>query len=71
MDLTGTFPFGWLRGVKNDNWQIIWDPKAQALFLKASKTKDYFKIMDCNSWDDAKILSDDFIANPDKVLDKF
>ena len=59
MDLVGSFPFGWVRNFKEDNWQIIWDSKSKLLLLKSSNTDRIVEFKNCENWQDAKLSADD------------
>jgi len=59
MDLVGSFPFGWVRNFKDDNWQIIWDSKSKILFLKPSKSEKIVEFRKCETWQEAKSYADD------------
>lgn len=67
MDLVGTFPFGWIRNIGDDNWQIIWDPKKKLIYLKGSVSKRLVELGSCSSWEEAKSFSNSLISNPDRV----
>lgn len=69
MDLVGSFPFGWVRNLKEDNWQIIWDSKSKALLLKASKSEKIVKYCKCETWQEAKSLADDIRSDHSLVED--
>ena len=60
----GTFPFGWVRGFKDDNWQIIWDPATKAVFARGAVTKEVVELGTSSSWDGAKVLADNVISSP-------
>lgn len=71
----GTFPFGWVRGIEDDNWQIIWDPKTHALTARGSVSKRIIHLGESSKWLDAKDYADKVISNPksffaDKVESK-
>lgn len=60
----GTFPFGWVRGLSGDNWQIIWDPETQVVFAKGAVTKEVVELGKSSSWEGAKALADNVISSP-------
>ncbi len=64
MSTVGTFPFGWVRGVRSDNWQLIWDPKTNTLTAKGASTKEVLELGQSSSWKDAKALADEIINDP-------
>lgn len=69
--LVGMFPFGWIRNIRNDNWQIIWDPKSNTVFLRGAKSKDLLEFCNCSSWQEAKIISGDIRSKPSIIEEKF
>ena len=69
MDLVASFPFGWVRNYKNDNWQIIWDSKTKSLILKSSLTENIVKYRSCENWQEAKIHADEIRSNPELLSD--
>ena len=54
----GTFPFGWVRGIKKDNWQILWDSETKTVYAKAAISKKVIQLGQSSSWDEAKTLAD-------------
>ena len=67
MDLVGSFPFGWVRNYKEDNWQLIWDSKSKVLFIKSATTDRIVEYCKCESWEDAKSISDEIRSNPELI----
>ncbi|MGH7884854.1 MAG: hypothetical protein ACRENO_04065 [Thermodesulfobacteriota bacterium] len=63
MDYSGTFPFGWLRGFQNDNWQILWDKNSGNLFIKSAAGSKVKLLSTFTNWKDAKHFSDRIIAD--------
>ena len=57
----GTFPFGWIRGFREDNWQIIWDPSSKAVLAKAAVSKEVVPLGECSTWQEAKVFADSAI----------
>jgi len=69
MDLVGSFPFGWVRNFKEENWQIIWDSKSKSLVLKSSLSENIVKYSTCASWQEAKAQADDIRSNHELLND--
>jgi len=69
MDLVASFPFGWVRNYKNENWQIIWDSKSKFLILKSSLSDNIVKYRSCASWQEAKIHADEIRSNHELLND--
>ncbi|MEQ9619575.1 MAG: hypothetical protein RIG61_10425 [Deltaproteobacteria bacterium] len=66
----GTFPFGWVRSMEGDNWQIIWDPKTEAVFAKGASSGKVIQVGKSSTWEDAKVLADNIIEHPESLLSK-
>lgn len=70
-DYSGFFPFGWLRGFRDDNWQIFWNKKTGDLFLKATIENTLIKVGEASDWMEAKKKADFLMENPDSVTVEF
>lgn len=64
MNRVGTFPFGWVRGVRGDNWQLIWDPKTKNLVAMGAGTKETLTLGESPNWQKAKVFADSVIEDP-------
>ena len=58
------FPFGWIRGVGNDNWQLLWNPATRAFFAKGAISKKVIDFGESSTWIDAKALADRLLKEP-------
>ena len=58
------FPFGWIRGVKDDNWQLLWNPVTRGFFAKGAISKRIVNLGESSSWIDAKAFADKIINEP-------
>ena len=67
----GTFPFGWLRGIEKDNWQILWDSHTKALYAKGVNSKRVIQIGKSSTWFDAKAFADRVQKEPEVYLNSF
>jgi hypothetical protein len=65
----GTFPFGWIRGVGEDNWQILWDTQTKVLYAKGTLSRRVIDIGRSSSWQEAKALADRVRNEPEVYLD--
>jgi hypothetical protein len=65
----GTFPFGWVKEFRGDNWQIIWDPRTEAITARAAVSKKIVQLGESSKWMDAKVYADKVISNPDSFFD--
>lgn len=64
----GTFPFGWVRGVTNENWQIIWSAEESVLYVKGALSKKLIDIGPSSTWEEAKALADKVQNEPDSYI---
>lgn len=64
--ISSTFPFGWIRGEKEDNWQILWNKESGYIYLKGAKSGDIIKYIKAFSWEDAKLKSDKLATSPEE-----
>ena len=69
MELVGSFPFGWIRNLKEDNWQIIWDSKSKVLILKSSSAEKIVEVAKIETWQEAKTYADDIRSDHSLVED--
>ena len=69
MGEVGTFPFGWVRGFRDDNWQIIWDPKSNVIAAKGASSKKVIELGKSVKWMDAKEYADNVIRDPGSFFD--
>jgi hypothetical protein len=60
----GVFPFGWLRGIEGDNWQILWNSETKLVYGKGAISKRVVRVGESLSWEEAKAFADRIIQNP-------
>ena len=65
----GTFPFGWVRGFKDDNWQIIWDPKSELIIAQGATSKKIVELGKSSKWMDAKVYADNVMSDPESFFE--
>ena len=70
MGKVGTFPFGWVRGVRGENWQIIWDPKTEVIIAQGAVSKQIIQLGESSKWMDAKVYADKVMSNPEAFFDE-
>ena len=58
MSKSVTFPFGWIRGMDDENWQLLWNPKTGIFFAKGALSKRVINLGESSNWVDAKALAD-------------
>lgn len=64
MKETIIFPFGWLSGVENENWQLLWNPETSIFFAKGATSKKIINIGETTNWIEAKALADKIYSDP-------
>jgi hypothetical protein len=64
-----TFPFGWLRGIEDDNWQILWDSQTRILYVKGALSKRVIDLGQPSTWQEAKSLADRVRSEPELYID--
>ena len=69
-DYAGFFPFGWLRGLREDNWQIFWNKQTGDIFLKSTLENTLVKVAQASEWIEAKKKADFLIENPDSLSEE-
>lgn len=69
MGEVGTFPFGWVRGFRDDNWQIIWDPESGQIIAQGASSKKIVDLGNSSKWMDAKVYADNVMNDPGSYFD--
>jgi hypothetical protein len=64
-----TFPFGWLRGIEKENWQLLWCPSSRMFFAMGASSKKIISLGESSNWIEAKAFADRVRDNPDVYAD--
>jgi len=64
---TVTFPFGWIRGIDDENWQLLWNPATCIFFAKGAISKRVINLGESSNWVEAKALADK-VQNEPKIF---
>ncbi len=56
-------------GSGGDNWQIIWDPKTEAITARGAVSKKIIQLGKSSKWMDAKDYADKVMSNPELFFD--
>lgn len=64
-----TFPFGWVKGMDDENWQLLWNPETGILFAKSALSKREVNLGESFNWVDAKALADK-VRNEAEIFSK-
>lgn len=51
-----------------DNWQIIWDPKTETVFVKGTLSGKVIQAGKSSTWQEAKVLAEKIIEQPEGLL---
>lgn len=65
----GTFPFGWIRDLGEDNWQLLWDSETKVLYAKGAVSKKVINIGQSQSWQETKVFADGLRDTPEAFLE--
>ena len=52
--MLATFPFGWVKDINSENWQLLWDSINHRFYAKGAVSK---KIIDLKNIEDCVITS--------------
>ncbi|HEX3035470.1 MAG TPA: hypothetical protein VHT73_10105 [Thermodesulfobacteriota bacterium] len=63
----GTFPFGWIHNLDEDNWQILWNSETNALYAKGAISQRVIPIGRSSSWEEAKAFADRLRGEPNLI----
>jgi len=63
------FPFGWIRGVNDENWQILWNPLTGVIYVKGAISKKIVKLGKSSTWSGAKAFAQ-MAQNDPEVYEK-
>lgn len=64
----GTFPFGWIRKLNEDNWQLLWNSETRILYAKGAITKKVVSIGHPSTWREAQALATRVQNEPEVYL---
>jgi hypothetical protein len=56
--MVSSFPFGWIRNIDSENWQLLWNSINKDFFVKATRTKKILILTKLDTWIEAKKFAD-------------
>lgn len=62
--MVSSFPFGWVRNIDSDNWQLLWNSIDKYFFLKSVRSKKILKLASFETWMEAKEFADKIKSSP-------
>ncbi len=62
--MVATFPFGWVRNINSENWQLLWNPANKDFFAKGTASKKIIKLSESDSWIEAKEFASKVLDSP-------
>ena len=62
--MVSSFPFGWVRNIDSDNWQLLWNSIDKYFFLKSARSKKILKLASFETWMEAKVFADKIKSSP-------
>ena len=62
--MVSSFPFGWIRNIDSENWQLLWNSIDKDFFIKSSRTKRILKLASFETWVEAKEFADKVKSSP-------
>jgi len=66
--MVATFPFGWVKNIDSENWQLLWDSSNRNFYAKGAVTKKVIKLSDTGDWFESKKFADQVLSNPSKYF---
>jgi len=66
--MLSTFPFGWVKNIDSENWQLLWDSINKNFFAKGAVSKKIIKLSDTDDWFESKKFADKVLSNPAKYF---
>lgn len=62
--MVSSFPFGWIKNIDSDNWQLLWNSIEKDFFIKAARSKKMFTLARFDTWVEAKEFADKVKSSP-------
>ena len=64
----GVFPYGWVRELGGDNWQLMWNSDTKAFYAKGAILEKIIDIGKADSWQEARALASKVQDKPEEYL---
>ena len=66
--MLSTFPFGWVKNIDSENWQLLLDSINKSFYAKGAVTKKVIKLSDTGDWFESKKFAEKVLSNPSKYF---
>ncbi|NIP38786.1 MAG: hypothetical protein GWO07_08590 [Candidatus Dadabacteria bacterium] len=66
--MLSTFPFGWVKNIDSENWQLLWDSINKKFYAKGAKSKKVIQLADIPDWFASKKFADEVLTEPYKYF---
>ncbi len=66
--MLSTFPFGWVRNIGSENWQLLWDSINRRFYAKGAVSKKVIELSEIDDWFESKRFADKVLSDPSKYL---
>lgn len=66
--MLSTFPFGWVRNIDSENWQLLWDSINHKFYAKGAQSKKIIQLADIKDWFESKKFADEVLSDPSKFF---
>lgn len=66
--MLATFPFGWVKNIDSENWQLLWDSINKQFYAKGAMSKKVVKLSNTDDWFESKKFADEVLSNPSKYF---
>ena len=71
MVMVSSFPFGWVRNINSDNWQLLWNSINKDFYVKSARSKKTYKLASVDNWIEAKKLADKVKYSPTDYIQQY
>lgn len=66
--MLATFPFGWVKDINSENWQLLWDSINNRFYAKGAVSKKIIDLKNIEDWFESKKFADTVLKDPAKYF---
>lgn len=66
--MLSTFPYGWVKNIDSENWQLLWDSINNKFYAKGARSKKVIELAEITDWFESKKFADQVLSNPSKYF---
>ena len=66
--MLSTFPFGWVKNIESENWQLLWDSINKKFYAKGAVSKKVIELSEIDDWFESKKFADKVLSNPSQYF---